>query len=793
MCEKVFWIGKDIDNKNNNIEELKKKINLKIKHFSTPEDAFTCLSNEIKKYNFKLIYAIINGELADKFYYLYREKINEINTLIASIIICPNIYEHINKNYINDSFFNPGGITDDIQVVKNYINYIHNYKITNLSREYQNLSKFGGGKYEKMFEKIYKLKDKIVPALKEEFMEKYMKDIYINEFELYDFQKLLLTNYPDISNYIRYIYPPNEKCIKVPLDIIAKYFLYLYTLDSEFYRDMNRILTFDQGKDIYKIYINILYKSLYNNKFKRYSETELYRGSIMNKNEFEQINEIFSSLPKDKENKILVHSKNFLSFSKNMEIANNFVGDTIEEKIKDIKNGKFIVYKFFLSKKKTPDFLANNIEIDKNNTAFPGEEEVLFLPFSCFLINDIVKDAETWSKQIEGKNEEIKIHHIKLEYLDVKQKEIKEKKNQIKFSQEIKESFEKAFLNNIGKELYLFFGDNIIKEFEKFIKEKAGIIIKVEYPKNIVYGDPVIEEFHPENQIKPKEKNDKNDIIELDEVIYNVEEKDIDKEGYVNILGKEFIKVNDNKISLIINGKEEKLCQKYKLKKGNNKIKFIFKEAITNFSYLFYECTSLSNIAALKNWKVSNATNLTSLFYGCTSLKNVNGLKNWDVSNVNHFSYLFYNCQSLTDISGLKFWNVKKGIFFSCLFSKCTSLEDINPLQNWDVSNGFFFNHLFYGCTSLKDISGLENWNVSNGNYFDHLFYNCESLSDITPLKDWDVSKGINFSYCFYNCDSLTNISSVKNWNIRNGQNFISMFSDNIINETKPSWFYKST
>lgn len=794
MTEKIFWIGEDIDEKNNK-EDLQKKLNKTIKRFSTPEKAFDFLSQNLKKYNFQLIYGIINGELSDDFYNLYRKKINEINNLIANIIICPNIYQHINKNYINDLFFNPGGITDDIRVVENYINYMQNYKYKELGEKqdfnlYQNLSDFQNGKYEKIFEHINKLDEIIVPALKEEFMEQYMKQININEVELYEFQKNLLSNYPTISNYI---YPPNEKCIKVPFNIIAKYFLFLYTLESNFYSDMNRILTLNEGKDIYRIYINVLYKSLYNNVFKRFSDSELYRGGIMTKEEFENIVKQFegkANCQNKNVNLILIHSKNFLSFSKDKTTANVFVENSIAKNVNGIKNGKFIAYKFFLQKSKNPDFLANNIEVDENNTFFQKEKEVLFFPFSCFLVKDIAKDSE----KIHIEEQEIGINYIYLNYLDGYQNDIKEKINQIKYSHKMKESFENAFLNNVGKELYLFFGDSIIIEFEKYIKVKTGISINVEKPNvNIEYGNPVKEEFHPENQNKVKDEKDKKEIIELDEVIYNVEEKDIDNEGYVNILGKEFIKINNNKISLIINGKEENICHKYKLKKGKNKIKFIFKEAITNFNYLFYECTSLSNISALNSWDVSNATNLTSLFYGCTSLKNINGLKNWDVSNVNHFSYLFYECQSLTDISGLKFWNVKKGFFFSCLFSKCISLVDIRPLKNWDVCNGIFFNHLFSGCTSLKDISGLENWNVSKGNYFDHLFYNCESLSDIMPLKNWDVSNGINFSYCFHNCDSLSNISALKNWNIGNGSNFISMFSDNILSDTKPSWFYKSS
>ena len=40
---------------------------------------------------------------------------------------------------------------------------------------------------------------------------------------------------------------------------------------------------------------------------------------------------------------------------------------------------------------------------------------------------------------------------------------------------------------------------------------------------------------------------------------------------------------------------------------------------------------------------------------GCSSLTNIKELKNWNVSNRTNFSYMFYECSSLTDIK----WNIK--------------------------------------------------------------------------------------------------------------------------------------
>ena len=407
--------------------------------------------------------------------------------------------------------------------------------------------------------------------------------------------------------------------------------------------------------------------------------------------------------------------------------------------------------------------------------------EVLFLPFSCFSVEEIITD--------NFEQEEIKIKIIHLKYLDSYKIKIDEAIKEINNSEEIKDEIENGLMNDLGKDVKDLFKSNIKHEYEKYIENKAQIPINAKNPDKVKdFGQcKVCCIFEPKNQIKY------HNYVSEDELIYNIEDKDIDKEGFVKIVGVKFYNENKDKISLIINNKEEKLCHKYKLNKGINKIKIIFKQELANLSYLFYECTSLSDISALSKWNVSKVTNLTGLFYGCTSLRSLWGLKNWDVRNVNHFSYLFYGCTSLKNINNLKFWDVSNGYFFSCMFSNCISLKNLEPLKNWDVGKGLYFNYMFSGCTALSDISALTNWNVSNGNYFDYLFNKCNSLKDINPLKNWDVGNGLNFSYCFNECISLSDVSVLNNWNVKKGNNFLYMFKDcPILSDKKSIWNYKT-
>ena len=83
------------------------------------------------------------------------------------------------------------------------------------------------------------------------------------------------------------------------------------------------------------------------------------------------------------------------------------------------------------------------------------------------------------------------------------------------------------------------------------------------------------------NKFNNKKRNEKNIIYEADE------------EGYKKIFGDNFVENNKNNINLIINGIKNNLIDGYKLKKGENKIKIIIKNKITNLEDMFRKCKSL--------------------------------------------------------------------------------------------------------------------------------------------------------------------------------------------------------
>ena len=178
--------------------------------------------------------------------------------------------------------------------------------------------------------------------------------------------------------------------------------------------------------------------------------------------------------------------------------------------------------------------------------------------------------------------------------------------------------------------------------------------------------------------------NQKNGNIYKNEIniIYNAKE-----EGVERIFGYTFVENNKNNIELIINGIKIDLISVYKLKKGENNVKIIIKNKITNLKNMFYNCKTLSNIKELEYLDTKDINDFSGMFYECYSLLDINALQNWDVSNGKDFSYMLYKCSSISDIKALYNWNVSNGKNFRNMFYELKLLSNIKPLQKWNVLN----------------------------------------------------------------------------------------------------------
>jgi len=106
------------------------------------------------------------------------------------------------------------------------------------------------------------------------------------------------------------------------------------------------------------------------------------------------------------------------------------------------------------------------------------------------------------------------------------------------------------------------------------------------------------------------------DISEIN-IIY-----DINNQNNIRIFGSNFLKNNKNKCKMIINNKEYKITNEYKVKSNDNsKLQIKLKEIdnVTNMSYMFSGCSSLSSLPDISKWNTNNVRNMSYMLSGFSS------------------------------------------------------------------------------------------------------------------------------------------------------------------------------
>ena len=321
-------------------------------------------------------------------------------------------------------------------------------------------------------------------------------------------------------------------------------------------------------------------------------------------------------------------------------------------------------------------------------------------------INELTLENEKYKKYLEESFNLIKDIIVKIDGI------INIKSNNIKNNNENND-----IINNLSIKNKNF----PCKDISQIIFKKLELI-ENNIKNDFKYNNKDLNEINKlENKLK--ELNDKNNFDNIYEFKKEFNLVYFAKfEGYYIILGKLFISNNKDKIEIMINDIKKPLMNKFLLDKGNNNIKIIIKEKLTNLENMFFGCTSLKDIGDLKFLDTSEVTSFKNLFNGCTSLNDITALMNWNVSNCKDFSYMFSECTSLSDIQYLQMWNILNGTNFSHMFDSCTAISNIKPLQYWNISNDKNCKAMFKGCTSLKNKEPLKKWKLSSKN-FKYLFY----------------------------------------------------------------------
>ena len=264
--------------------------------------------NYIKTLKFVETKIIVNGGLYIEFIKTFMNNIKDIQVIPKIVIFTKNekLFIENNSQYkdiINHSFYNFGGIKTSFNEIKQFLtNKIKSNK--------ENDDKL------MTFEYIDNKAQLALPILYKSLIETTPN----NKIENYT--RLLYKKYSK-NKHIKELFEQIVYLEDIPIELLSKFYIRAYTIDSDFYRDINKDLGLNK-KENYLPFIKILYEGIKFKAFPLASNNILYRGSKISIDELNKIKHYLNNKINDLPAAI-VFSRAFLSFSKEKKIAEGFL------------------------------------------------------------------------------------------------------------------------------------------------------------------------------------------------------------------------------------------------------------------------------------------------------------------------------------------------------------------------------------------------------------------------------------------------------------------------------------
>ena len=176
---------------------------------------------------------------------------------------------------------------------------------------------------------------------------------------------------------------------------------------------------------------------------------------------------------------------------------------------------------------------------------------------------------------------------------------------------------------------------------------------------------------------------------------------------------------------------------------------------------------ALNYLAADTKGALADVTDFSYCFYGCTSLTSLPEGLFAKATRATNFSYAFDGCTGLTTLPSDLFTQNAEATLFSGTFYQCTSLKTLPATLFSGAVKATAFNKIFYECSSLTTLpEGLFNHNA-NVSDISQAFSHCSKLKQI-PVSLFDHMRMLQTtSELFYNCNMLTGESP---YTVVNGQ-----------------------
>ena len=444
----LIWLDKEVNsvfNKSN--QDLIKNVgNIQL---ITVTDVKTCMI-KIKEIKFKKTIIMVSAKLALSLFKSFMNDLTDIS-IIPKIIVftSKDTMKKIQKDpkdLIKFPFFKKDLVICQLGVLVNELKKESIYQPKTISKNINAIQGF-------TFDIVNSLNDLIIPN---NFST--LTTLPKNS-EIKDFNQFLIDTFSSNTD-LKYLIEQTIDYQDIPLEILIKYWLRVYTIEPNFIKEMNKSLNDNKEKNNkYNTYIRVLYSALNKKIIKFYNNSTIFIGTKITK---EEINKIQNNINNKKPNlpSCFCYNKAFIS-----TFINDNLIDIFMEKVK-LENNEF--YSFFEIQKNDLMKAQNIPNVYIKEYSFTGEEEIIFFPFSCFEISSI-------EKKKNKKNQEY--YHIGSIYLgkyeDIpKPKKVEEKKEEKKVEEkkeekkvEVKKEEKKVEVKKeeIPEEKYdLNFGINLI-------------------------------------------------------------------------------------------------------------------------------------------------------------------------------------------------------------------------------------------------------------------------------------------------------------------------------------------
>ena len=295
------------------------------------------------------------------------------------------------------------------------------------------------------------------------------------------------------------------------------------------------------------------------------------------------------------------------------------------------------VFKLYSIESSLSIFLSKsnlNLNINIENELICKQHNKKFKGFSKYFLRNFCEDCDYYKNE-KFDNDIIRFNDIKIE-----EKKIDELIKIINGNNfDTSESIIKY--KKINDSTY----EKIDEEEEKRFKKLITIIINDynNYPnflhffniKNLLYFFD-IEEMSIEREEEIDNLTDKNEPIII-EYINNFPNK-------TKLFSKIFVKNNESKFKIEIEGKRLDLVEYYEFKTKEKKVRvklFINKNiSEINMYKMFSNCTNLIYVNGIS--KLNNISNINKIFYNCTSLSSIPDFNDWKIQKYNAY-LIFYN------------------------------------------------------------------------------------------------------------------------------------------------------